>query len=160
MCPARTSPPGPTSTAARAYERPMRAAGGSSGSGPGPAPRSTPRTKKASIVVTELPYQVNKAKLLERVADLVKDRKIEGITDIRDESDRDGLRVVYELKRGRPAPGGPEPAFQAHQHADHLWHQHVGHREQPARGALAQGHPKPFHRPPAGGHPKAHSLWT
>ena len=58
-----------------------------------------PRTKKASIIVTELPYQVNKARMLERVAELVKDRKIEGITDIRDESDRDGLRVVYELKR-------------------------------------------------------------
>jgi DNA gyrase subunit A len=57
------------------------------------------RTKKNSIVVSELPYQVNKARLLERIADLVKDKKIEGITDIRDESDRDGLRMVLELKR-------------------------------------------------------------
>jgi DNA gyrase subunit A len=57
------------------------------------------RGKKTSIVVSELPYQVNKARLLERIAELVRDRKIEGITDIRDESDRDGLRIVLELKR-------------------------------------------------------------
>ncbi len=57
------------------------------------------RGKKNSIVVSELPYQVNKARLLERIAELVKDKKIEGISDIRDESDRDGLRVVLELKR-------------------------------------------------------------
>jgi DNA gyrase subunit A len=57
------------------------------------------RTKKTSIIVSELPYQVNKARLLERIAELVKDKKIEGISDIRDESDRDGMRVVLELKR-------------------------------------------------------------
>ncbi|MBU1277326.1 MAG: DNA gyrase subunit A [Proteobacteria bacterium] len=58
-----------------------------------------PRTKKNTIVVNELPYQVNKARLLERIADLVKEKKIEGISDIRDESDRDGMRMVLELKR-------------------------------------------------------------
>ena len=58
-----------------------------------------PRTKKNSIIVTELPYQVNKARMLEKVADLVKDKKIEGIVDIRDESDRDGMRVVFDLRR-------------------------------------------------------------
>jgi DNA gyrase subunit A len=52
------------------------------------------------IIITELPYQVNKKKLIERIADLVKDEKIKGISDIRDESDRDGIRVVVELKRG------------------------------------------------------------
>ena len=57
------------------------------------------RGKKNSIIVSELPYQVNKARLLERIAELVKDKKIEGISDIRDESDRDGLRMVLELKR-------------------------------------------------------------
>lgn len=51
------------------------------------------------IIVTELPYQVNKAKLVEAIADLVKDKKIEGISDLRDESDRQGMRVVIELKR-------------------------------------------------------------
>ncbi|ALP88894.1 DNA gyrase subunit A [Clostridium butyricum] len=51
------------------------------------------------IVVTEIPYQVNKAKLIENIADLVKDKKITGISDLRDESDRDGMRIVVELKR-------------------------------------------------------------
>ncbi len=55
---------------------------------------------RSQIVITEIPYQVNKAKLVERMADLVRDKTIEGISDIRDESDRDGLRVVVELKRG------------------------------------------------------------
>ncbi len=56
--------------------------------------------KKQSIVVTELPYQVNKARLLEKIAELVKDKKIEGISNLRDESDKDGMRMVIELKRG------------------------------------------------------------
>ena len=51
------------------------------------------------IIVTEIPYQVNKAKLIENIADLVKDKKITGISDLRDESDRDGMRIVIELKR-------------------------------------------------------------
>ncbi|PCJ48870.1 MAG: DNA gyrase subunit A [Gammaproteobacteria bacterium] len=55
---------------------------------------------KQSIVVTELPYQVNKARLIEKIADLVKDKKIEGITGLRDESDKDGMRMVVELRRG------------------------------------------------------------
>ena len=55
---------------------------------------------KTSIVITEIPYQINKAKLIERIADLVREKTLEGITDLRDESDRDGLRVVIELKRG------------------------------------------------------------
>ncbi len=54
---------------------------------------------KNAIIITEIPYQVNKAKLVEKIADLVKDKKIEGITDLRDESDRDGIRVVIELRR-------------------------------------------------------------
>ncbi len=58
------------------------------------------RNGKDSIVVTELPYQVNKARLLEKIAELVKERKIEGITELRDESDKDGMRVVIELRRG------------------------------------------------------------
>ena len=55
---------------------------------------------REAIVVTELPYQVNKARLLERIADLVRAKEIEGISELRDESDKDGLRVVIELKRG------------------------------------------------------------
>ena len=55
------------------------------------------------IVVTEIPYQVNKAKLIEKAAELVQEKKIEGISDIRDESDREGMRIVFELKRGEQA---------------------------------------------------------
>ena len=55
---------------------------------------------KTSIVVTEIPYQVNKKRLLENIADLVHQKTIEGISDLRDESDRDGMRIVIELKRG------------------------------------------------------------
>ncbi len=58
-----------------------------------------PKTGRKSIVATEIPYQVNKARLIERIAELVRDKKIEGISDIRDESDRDGMRVVVDLKK-------------------------------------------------------------
>ncbi|WP_395375507.1 DNA gyrase subunit A [Marinicella sp. W31] len=60
-------------------------------------------TGKQSIIVNELPYQVNKARLIKNTADLVKMKKLEGITAIRDESDKDGMRVVYELRRGEVA---------------------------------------------------------
>ena len=55
---------------------------------------------RVAIIVTEIPYQLNKAKLLEKIAELVRDKVIEGISDLRDESDRDGMRVVIELRRG------------------------------------------------------------
>ncbi|MCK5524416.1 MAG: DNA gyrase subunit A [Thiomargarita sp.] len=58
---------------------------------------------KQKIIVTELPYQVNKARLIEKIADLIKDKKIEGITALRDESDKDGIRIVIELRRGEIA---------------------------------------------------------
>ncbi len=58
------------------------------------------KRERVNIVVSELPYQVNKARLLERIAELVRGKKIEGVADLRDESDRDGMRVVIELKRG------------------------------------------------------------
>ncbi len=68
------------------------------------APASTERIKRAgreieAIIINEIPYQVNKAKLIERIADLVRDKKVEGISDLRDESDREGMRIVIELKR-------------------------------------------------------------
>ncbi|OGW15580.1 MAG: DNA gyrase subunit A [Nitrospirae bacterium GWA2_42_11] len=59
-----------------------------------------PRTEKESIIITEIPYQVNKAKLIEDIAGLVRDKKVEGISEIRDESDREGMRIVIEIKRG------------------------------------------------------------
>jgi DNA gyrase subunit A len=57
------------------------------------------RTERQSIVITEIPYQINKKKLLERIAELVREKKIEGVSDLRDESDRDGIRIVLEVKR-------------------------------------------------------------
>ncbi len=61
---------------------------------------SDEKTNKDTIIITEIPYQLNKARLIERIAELVKEKKIEGITELRDESDKDGLRVVIELRRG------------------------------------------------------------
>ena len=57
------------------------------------------RLDRTAIIVTELPYQVNKATLLEKIADLVKDKRLDGISDLRDESDRDGMRIYIEVKR-------------------------------------------------------------
>ena len=59
----------------------------------------TLRKDREAIIISEIPYQVNKATMVERIAELVRDKKIEGISDLRDESDRDGYRVVIELKR-------------------------------------------------------------
>jgi DNA gyrase subunit A len=64
---------------------------------------SNKKGDRQQIIVTEIPYQVNKAKLLERIAELVRDKTIEGISDLRDESDRTGMRMVIELKRGEVA---------------------------------------------------------
>ena len=58
------------------------------------------KTERQSIVVTEIPYQVNKKRLIERMAELVREKKIEGISDLRDESDRDGIRIVLDVKKG------------------------------------------------------------
>ena len=58
------------------------------------------KTKRETIIISELPYQVNKARLIEKIAELVKDKKIEGISELRDESDKEGMRVVIELRRG------------------------------------------------------------
>jgi DNA gyrase subunit A len=62
-----------------------------------------PESGREAIIVTELPYQVNKARLIERIAELVKEKKIEGISELRDESDKDGMRIYIELRRGENA---------------------------------------------------------
>ena len=70
------------------------------------AKATTEESKKGdriSIVVTEIPYQVNKARLIEKIAELVREKVVEGISDLRDESDRDGMRIVMELRRGEMA---------------------------------------------------------
>ncbi len=58
------------------------------------------KTKRETIIITEIPYQLNKARLIERIAELVKEKKLEGISELRDESDKDGMRIVIEIKRG------------------------------------------------------------
>jgi DNA gyrase subunit A len=63
----------------------------------------TRKGDKESIVITEIPYQVGKTRLLERIAELVRDKKLEGIADVRDESDREGLRLVVDVKKGEPS---------------------------------------------------------
>ncbi len=66
----------------------------------GPRPRvETIRKDREAIIVTEIPYQVNKATLIEKIAELVREKRVEGISDLRDESDRDGMRIVIEIKR-------------------------------------------------------------
>jgi DNA gyrase subunit A len=57
---------------------------------------------RESIVISEIPYQVNKARLIEKIAELVRDKRIDGIADVRDESDRDGMRIVVDIKKGEP----------------------------------------------------------
>lgn len=61
------------------------------------------RSSRESLIITELPYQVNKARLIEKIAELVRDKRIEGISGLRDESDKDGMRMVVEIKRGEMA---------------------------------------------------------
>ena len=61
---------------------------------------SDEKSNKDTIIIHEIPYQLNKARLIEKIAELVKDKKIEGITELRDESDKDGMRIVIELRRG------------------------------------------------------------
>ena len=96
---ARTSPPGASSAAGGAFGRPTQWAAAPFWCGPRPSIEENPKNGRKSIVATEIPYQVNKAKLIEKIAELVRDKKIDGIADIRDESDRDGMRIVIDLKK-------------------------------------------------------------
>ena len=87
-----------------------------------------PAKEKVQIVITEIPFQVNKSKVIERIAELVQDKKIEGISDVRDESDRDGMRIVIELKRGEQPEVDSEQSLQAHTAPGDLRDDHAGHR--------------------------------
>ncbi|MCL4817528.1 MAG: DNA gyrase subunit A [Vicinamibacteria bacterium] len=64
---------------------------------------TTKKGDREQIVIREIPYQVNKAKLIEKIADLVREKRLEGISDVRDESDREGMRIVVDVKKGEPA---------------------------------------------------------
>ena len=95
------------------------------------------RGNRFQIVVTELPYQVNKADLLERIAELVKDGKIDGISDLRDESDRTGHAHDHRAEARCAADEGAEQPVQAHSHAADLRHQHAGARRRRHAAARA-----------------------
>ena len=94
---------------------------------------------RESIVVTEIPYQVNKARLIEKIAELARDKRIEGIADIRDESDRQGMRIVIDVAQGRAQRRSPEQPLQAHPAAGHLRHHHAGHRRPAPAGPEPAG---------------------
>jgi DNA gyrase subunit A len=72
------------------------------------------RKEREAIIVTEVPYQVNKASMVEKIADLVREKRIEGISDLRDESSREGVRVVIEIKRDARGRCRAEPALSLH----------------------------------------------
>ena len=97
---------------------------------------------KTSIVVSEIPYQVNKARLIEKIADLVRDKAIEGISDLRDESDRDGMRIVIELKRGEMPEVVLNNLYKHTAAPDQLRHHHARDR----RRAAARAEPARVHR--------------
>ena len=96
---------------------------------------------RQAIIVTEIPYQVNKSKLIERIAALVNEKIIDEISDVRDESDRDGMRIVIELKRGAEVADRAEPAVQAHADAGELLDDlSGGGQRSAARDGPAAGH--------------------
>ena len=113
---------------------------------------------KTAIIVTELPYQVNKAQLIEKIADLVREKKIPEISDLRDESDRSGMRVVIELKREAMPKVVLNKLYKHTRHADHLRREHAGAGRRGAQDPLAARHAAPLHRPPEGRHHPAHPV--
>ena len=116
------------------------------------------RGGREAIVVTELPYQVNKATLITKIAELSREGKLDGLSEIRDESDRHGIRVVMELAKGEIAADHPEPALQAHRDAVDLRRQHAGPRRPAAAGGDAPGDARALHRLPPGSRDPPHAL--
>ena len=84
------------------------------------------RKDREALIVTEIPYQVNKALMIEKMAELVRDKRIDGISDIRDESDRHGMRVVIELKRDAMADVVLNQLYRFYAAAKHLRRQQRG----------------------------------
>ena len=110
-------------------------------------------TKGERIIITEIPFQVNKARMVELIANLVKEKKIEGISDIRDESDKDGLRVVVEAPERNDRGGDPQPALQAYSAGEHVRDHQPGYRGQPAQGPSLKEPDGRVRPAQGGGHP-------
>ncbi len=113
---------------------------------------------KDIILIHELPYQLNKARLIERIAELVKEKKIEGITELRDESDKDGMRVVIELRRGELGDVVLNNLYCPDRNAVRVWHQYGGPRRWSAEGPESQGDTRGFYPPPSRSGDAAHGL--
>ena len=99
------------------------------------SPRSSKAARGLQIVVTEVPYQTSVEVIGQKIAELVNDRKIEGIRDVRNESAGDTVRLVVDLKRDAERAGGAEPALQAHADADELRRAHARARRRRAPAA-------------------------
>ncbi len=93
------------------------------------------RKEREAIIITEIPYQLNKSSLVEKIADLVREKKVEGISDLRDESNREGVRIVIELKRDAMSDVVLEPALPVHAAADEFRRQYRGAEWRSARDA-------------------------
>jgi len=113
---------------------------------------------REAIIITELPYQVNKARLIERIAELVREKKLDGISELRDESDKDGMRVVIELKRGELSDVVLNNLYKADPAAERVRHQYGGPRRRPTKVAVAEGAARRVPAPPARGRHAAHAL--
>ena len=118
----------------------------------------TLRKEREAIIITEIPYQVNKATMVERIAELVRDKKIEGIADLRDESDRDGYRVVIELQRDAMPDVVLNQLYRFTPLQSIVRRQHGGARRRPAAGDEPEGPADGFRRVPRGGDLAAHQV--
>ena len=118
----------------------------------------TVRKEREALIITEIPYQVNKAAMVEKIAELVREKRIEGIADIRDEFDRQGMRVVDRAEARRHGRRGAEPALPLLAAAEHLRRQHGGADRRQAGAAQPQGHDPRLHRVPRGGGRAAHQV--
>lgn len=113
---------------------------------------------RTSIIVTELPYQVNRSLLLENMVNLVKTKRIDGISDIRNESGRAGMRIVIEIKKDANAAGCTQPAVQIYPASGYLCSQYACARRGRAEGAQPQGDALLLYPSSGGRHPPAHAV--
>ena len=118
----------------------------------------TIRKEREAIIISEIPYQVNKATMIERIAELVREKKIEGIAELRDESDRDGYRVVIELKRDAMVDVVLNQLYRFTPLQIVVRRQHGGARRRPSAGDEPQGHADRVRRVPRGGDLAAHQV--
>ena len=114
--------------------------------------------EKQAIIVTEIPYQVNKSRLIERIAELVNEKMIDDIGDVRDESDRDGMRIVIELKRGAQPEIILNQLYKHTQMQESFSHDLPGRRQRTAEGMGLDRGDQALHRSPHGRCAASHGL--